>query len=393
MGKTQAIRLHDAADLWLQWARGNLAETTTKQAKWSLGVMKEHFGRNVWLSECTAGAIGRAFSDPEGAVLARRDGSKKPKKPASINITRTHWKMFFEFCGKNQWSMAAEPMALARPRKAIRRTDHLYLSQNEMLAAVDYPAFDPHRVMLALQAHQGNRVNEAMRIRIADLLVQAGYIRTLISKTGDMAMKPVPLRLQNILDLWLPHYAGMIGRVGPAPDDAAMTFKDESGEPAGWLMPDDALTPAIEFHHLPGDGTWQGRAAGYGIPDPKKIMTNGSDAAKAALRGIGYDVEGEASHCLRRSSARILFDYLSGLPGWSSARVLAAVMAFGCWTEQKTCLTYIGKGPGESALAEALSTGDMYGATPSGGGIVVADQLAARRARQHPGARSAALER
>ena len=96
----------------------------------------------------------------------------------------------------------------AGPRRADA-TEHkrrLQPSPAQMLAMLDHTDNDRDRCFIALATNTGLRAGEIVRLRVADVDLDQGLLRVVITKSGTEDLQPITLDLDRELRIWLTTY-------------------------------------------------------------------------------------------------------------------------------------------------------------------------------------------
>jgi integrase len=206
-------------------------------------------------------------------------------KPRSINLYISCLSMFVKWAAQRRLMNANQNVL------GTIRYQSVVDEPRRRVPAHDFPrlldaATDPQgRIIVALGLYLFLRSSEIVGLRLRDLELENGLIRVYQPKTKRWDEMPVCAELDEELRAWLTFYA--TDQPGPLEPDYYLV-------PARRKRPINAPTGGVDLA-------------------PTNRLTNTSRKIHAALRGIGWVVEGEDAegvHTLRRSGARAWFDEL-----------------------------------------------------------------------------------
>jgi integrase len=313
----------------------------------SLRRLVKHLGAGTLLSAITPKTIERVLSDENGPL-----GGGKSNNTIAGYIG--HYRSFFKYCLASGW-MIRDPMLLVEAPTTSERQDRLFLTADEIWKVIDAATFPTHRILMILQASSGLRISEVQGSILGNVDLDEGYFRAPIfksTKKGErtrMAEKDITKQLDEELRLWLPMYAEKMGRP---------------------LRPEWPLIPTIRFAWSHDDvagrvRNWSIRASKaegrVGEPMP---LRSGSHVVKTYLLACGFVSAGdyEASHTLRRSSARLFYD--AACDNLGHDRALEATARYLNHSDLGTTQRYLGVGPGRRIMREQLRGQDFLRRSP-----------------------------
>lgn len=322
-------RLGAAVDTYLQIRRGDdTAAGSLKQITFHLDLLVEHFRRDAWLSEITPLVMQQLFSDPEGVIRKRKDG-KGEREAQSINNIRSSWHCFFSFARDEAW-LTGNPFRSVKKRKVIER-DRLWLSRSEATSLLDLPTYPTHRLLMQLQTITARRICEATVVKVENLELGEGYYWSWVLKLRKWRKKEITPDLDKSIRAWLVQYEAMLGRQLRGSD-----FLIPSVQVLGWKRDDNGKIPyAIK---LDKNG------------DPCRIA-KGGDIVKRYLKELGYDMDSQASHVLRRTGGRLLYDRVKAEGGSHALEAAADLLDH---KDLRQTWHYLNCGAGAEAVREAM---------------------------------------
>lgn len=250
-------------------------------------------------------------------VVRHFEEASKTRKPASLRLDNTVLKGFFEWARQTR-RMATDndPMYGRRqPRLTRRERQRVHVSQFDRLLQ-EAGAQDPrNRALVAVLLYLLLRDQDAARIRVGDVDLNARSVHCYISKSRIEDNMPMFLELEDELREWLALYSTYVA--------------EEYGRP---LRPSDYLIPLRRPVVSSRDS--QGKITKWEfvyVPDQK--VGKSRSVVKPALEAIGFpliDEDGqslyEGAHTLRRSGARAKFDQLCALGYDKSLRIVQALL-------------------------------------------------------------------
>jgi integrase len=338
------MRLDEAVEEYKR-RRATSLKPNTRTTLWHrLDEMVRYLGPKRLLVEITRDECELAFTAPESPIITCRCQCRighgprcrngRPKTPNTVNTTHSTWVHFFGFCHERAW-LQANPMSLVKPRKKTPRgDDRVYLSGAELLHLISLAKYAPHLILMTLQANSGLRISEVQALKVGDIDLANGYfIATILklSAEGDEPLRvemPITAQLDRALREWLPQYAAIVGA----------------------LKAHYPLVPSLQYNSSRRGGTtWNVNRYPDDSPKPTR---SGSAIVHSYMEQAGYYVKGQASHVLRRSAARILWDALAETEG--ETRATEVVQEFLNHMDPSTTLGYIGRKQGRRRMLSTL---------------------------------------
>jgi len=238
--------------------------------------------------------------------LARRT---EKRGASSIGVDVSVLRVFFTWAKRTKRiHYTADPMAgRTAPRVVERERTRVHVSKFPHLLDVAEERSPRNRAFVALALYTLCRTSEIETMKVADLDLDAGYVRVKVHKGKREDRVPITAELDREMRRWLTHYT----------------------EACGPLQPDWYLTPTRRMVIEPGSTMTD--AVMVLVPDRRPTVPT-AQIIKPALRDIGFTVDdrddlvGEGAHTLRRSGARALFDALSGQGYDYALRVVQAML-------------------------------------------------------------------
>lgn len=272
-----------------------------------LGRLVEAFG-DMYLENITRKHLSDwiyGLRSPHEEIQYGRKVTKDAIAPSTFNQYRTCLRAFFGWC-QDEGYVRLNPVA-GIPAIKIQRKARQQPSGAALVEMIESRRFPRDRVFLALLAHTALRSNEALRIQIGDIDLDAGHIRVTISKTRETDLQPVSLDLEAELRIWFAAYEAAIGR--PLCDE-------------DYLIP--ATQPPLIQSRTNGRFTFTEREL---VPTrPARRMER---VVQEAMKAVGYeDTKGEGCHTIRRGAARHYFELATedGLGDVAAMRETAALL-------------------------------------------------------------------
>lgn len=239
------------------------AANTVRSDRVVLGKLLAHVG-NVPTGELTPQHV-------ESFRLARADDLC----PSSMNTCLGVLQSF------TRWALAlghmSNPGLLATWRKVrVMPNDPVYIPAWRFPELLDAAGNPRDRAVLALGLHLMLRSNEIERLRVGDVDLKAGRVRTEITKTGDLDYMPVSVELDAELRSWLTLYSSQ----RKLHSDHFLFPKQKNvlakgGGRQSWLIPDEpvrriykvvqAALSAMELHQPQEGGHTLRRSGGAAL--------------------------------------------------------------------------------------------------------------------------------
>lgn len=273
------MNLSDAIDRYIQVRQAKCAKSTSRCDANNLRHMLAHIG-NVKMRDLNRDMMIDYFYGPKGRINHIVRG--KPLESSTFNAERGRIAAFLLWC-VDEGYMSSTPLRGVERRRVGTR-ERLRLTPEQMIELIERTEYPRDRALIALGCNTGLRAHALSALRVGDVDLDRGYIRSYSSKTDNHKLHPITLELDRELRAWLTYYA----------------------KECGPLQPHWYLTPA----------RWRlGRAAPLGGFDgtltvlrPECPVGRPIRVVHQALERIGLDSEGAGFHTLRRSSARAVFD-------------------------------------------------------------------------------------
>ena len=256
---------------------------TIKNDRQALGNLRKSTG-DIEMAKINPGHVD-AFL---GGMLASRTYAV-----GTINSTQSCLSAFF------RWSRTRglvpphhDPLAGRRymPSQEVNR---LYIPIHDFPMVLDGADRPRDRALIALGLYTLCRQSELVTLRVRDLDLSSRRLSIVVHKTYQADAMPITAELDEEMRTWL------------------MAYQEEAGRP---LDPDWYLLPAL---------TQTGFQA-FGLA-PTAPISRSADIVRRVLEASGYTDTRLGVHTLRRSSARCLFDELSG-QGYDGALRLVSSM-------------------------------------------------------------------
>lgn len=283
---TERPRLSDAIEQYLAFQKSNGLKANTIRSH-------GHVLRRLYL---VAGDVYPA-SINDAHINAYFQTAAASRAAASLGIDHSTLNRFFAWCIRSRLvSSRDNPMS---GRKAPRAMP----TERDRVAMKDFPrlldAAEAHhprdRIVVALGLYLFLRGSEVCDLRIQDVSLDSGEIRTRMFKTSEVDVMPISSELDHELRRWLTYYSREQGAPNPS-----------------WF-----LAPAKRAARFVGGNTRGLDQISDRLLSPERRIVKVEDIPKRALEDIGYQIRGvdgvsrrEGMHTLRRSGARAQFDTL-----------------------------------------------------------------------------------
>lgn len=227
-------------------------------------------------------------------------------QPATRATRLAQLRSFLRFCVHKGW-LSADPTLLLRARPVVH-DPRLRLTADELLTVIDCAGSQRDRIVLALAVNLALRGGEISRLRIADVNLAANEMTVRVDKTHEIDIMPINADLRIELEQWLDHY-----------------------QDNGTVLSNSFLVPSM----------YTGPTARE-VYRSNRIYSEPYRAVQQALRRAGFVVpRGEGVHTVRRSMARVYFDYIEDETSFDSA--LVATMSLLHHSRPETTLHYVGR--------------------------------------------------
>lgn len=177
----------------------------------------------------------------------------------------------------------AELLSGVERRRVVPRR-RLYLSAAELFGLLDASKHPRDRAYLAVAMNTSLRAGEIISLKIEDLDLDKLTLQVLRHKTGTRDVMPVTADLERELRRWLVFYT----------------------ERCGNLRPEFFLVPAKAKPSLRGPDRLDALASEL---KPTSQMTRDHRGMYKLLKAAGFPTEREGWHTIRRSVARLAYDF------------------------------------------------------------------------------------
>lgn len=273
------MNLSDAIDRYLDVRRAKCAKSTSRCDANNLRHMLAHIG-NVKMRDLSRDHMFDYFYGSKGRINHVVRGV--PLAASTFNAERGRIAAFLNWAVDEGYMQVSPLRGVERRRVGTR--ERLRLSPEQMIDLIERTEYPRDRMLLSLGCNTGLRAHALAALRVGDVDLDRGYIRSYSSKTDNHKLHPITLELDRELRTWLTYYQNECGPLDP-----------------GWY-----LTPA----------RWRlGRAAPVGgfegsvtVLRPTEPVGRPIRVVHQALERIGLDSEGAGFHTLRRSSGRAVFE-------------------------------------------------------------------------------------
>jgi integrase len=259
-------------------------ENTVRNDKHALSRLYKSTG-DIQLSKITPASI----DDLLGGMLKSREYAI-----GTINATHSSLSAFFRWCRTRGHVLPShDPLAGRRyiPTPPVGR---LYIPLHEFPVVLDAATKPRDRALIAAGFYTLCRQSELVTLRVRDLDLGSGRLSVLLHKTYGSDEMPVSAEFDEEMRLWL------------------LAYQEEVGRP---LDPDWLLFPAMAT-----SGYKEFKLA------PTSKISRSSTIVRRVLESAGYEDKRLGVHTLRRSSARALFDELSGSGYDGSLRLVSSML-------------------------------------------------------------------
>lgn len=294
------MMLSDAIDEYLAVRKRSVKATTHGNDTKVLKRFLAHVG-NIQIKNLKASHVENFFfgegEDGEPSFYER-------VQPASFNIVLQHVGLFLRWCERKRY-LKRDLLEDVHRRKLVKR-ERLRLSPGQLIALLDVAACPRDRILIALAENTGMRAGDIVALKVSDVNLAAGRLRTNISKSGVEDSKPISADLDYELRRWLVYYENA----------EKNTYRQT-------LQPDWYLVPTQRVWNLRHGRTNEMIHGERFYPEIK--LQKPERAVKRALAALGLDGPGEGIHTIRRSVARAYFESLRA-QGYDGA--LQATKAF-----------------------------------------------------------------
>lgn len=235
---------------------------------------------NIWCHQIDDRQVTRFFEE-----LA------KTRSMNSLRPVDSALRSFFDWCrNTRRMPVDRDPMFGRRRPKAIKRErQRVHVSKFPTMLDNAEAVSPWHRALTATLLYTLLRGGEVADLRIRDVDLDGGFLRTRIFKTNQEDLLPISVELDRELRKWLTVYTTEVGPL----------------EPHYYLIP--------KRHGIPIPGpNGRYRECRFKL-HPEVRVGKIAEKVKPILESVGVAVDegGEGGHTLRRSGARALFDALS----------------------------------------------------------------------------------
>lgn len=254
---------------------------------------------NIWIHNIREHHVMRHF-EVAGATRA----------PVSLRLDYIYLGQFFDWARRTRrMPVGQDPMAGRRPPRVTKRErQRIPVTGFDHLLEVAGTVSPRNRAAVAVMLYTLARDQEAARLKVGDVQLDAGYLKMTITKSYTEDLKPISAELDTELRTWLTVYQAECGPLHPDwylfPRRTLAHRGPDCERPGGALSPLDYV---------------------YG---PTMKMKTMSTIVRPALVKYGWNMEGtgEGCHTLRRSGARALFDSLSADGHDFALRIVQAML-------------------------------------------------------------------
>lgn len=270
-----STRLSKAILEWEQAMKGELAQGTITYRMSAMRQFLQLTG-DLYVGSITAKHVDQFFT------------AYSHWKPGTRNRNRLVLQAFFNWCRdrRNYLDKTQDPMR-GRKRPGIGKTKHSYLTSEQFDEMLELEPQPRNRILLAMEYYLCLRLSEITPIKWGDLSedLKTVRIRRLKKKGGVIVEDDQPIRgkLRQELHKWMIELCRAEGVARPDPNWYILCHKRVYGRPRGT------------------NGKWEKFKERKYTPTMKLSYNGGRDIVKRALKTVGIDAHGEASHVLRRS--------------------------------------------------------------------------------------------
>ena len=267
------MNLSDAIDRYLDLRAAKCAKSTVRCDAGALRRLLADVG-NIRVKDLTRDHLREHFYCRKG-VINRVNG-------ATFNDERARVKAFVE------WAID-ENLLTSNPirgidRRRVGQRERLRLTPTEMIDLIEACEHPRDRVLVSIACNTGLRSHALSTLKVGDVDLDNGFLRSYSSKTDNQKLHPITLDLDIELRRWFKHY------------------QDECGP----LQPDWYLAPARwRLGRVGPTGSFDGSIS---VLRPTEPVGRPLRAVHQALEAIGLDEKGAGFHTLRRSSGRAVFE-------------------------------------------------------------------------------------
>lgn len=281
------IRLSDAIAEFSTYASTGYAAGTVRGLRSSLDKFLEETG-NVWLKNVTTTHVDRYTEARHAAGI----------HPHTVRNNITHLRMFMTWARQRKYvPLHSDVIGKRRTRRVIPH-DFTIIPSDEFPSLLDAARNPRDRAIIAFGLYTLSRQSEVAATRVGDLDLSSGWVTLRIQKSGVLDKMPVSAELNVEMHRWLQVYEQVM---------------------EGPLDPDWRLLPALRAlgHERNEKGQLKPVPEGLLRIIPTRSPSKIHWAVQRAMEDLGYPVEKEGVHTLRRSAARARFDQLvsSGYDG------------------------------------------------------------------------------
>lgn len=348
------MMLNDAIDEYLANRRRHVRPDTLSNETKTLRVFLAEVG-NLQLKNLKASHVERFFyggdEDDENAPINRLE-------PGSFNNILQHVRSLLAWAERRGY-VRRNLLEEVRARKVIIH-ERIRLSPSQLLALLDFADTPRDRAVLAVAMNTGLRAKDIADLRVGDVNLESGRLRTRISKSYLEDSKPISSDLDRELRRWLVYYEA-------AQKD---TFRQTLQAP-WYLLPVERRWTLLNNR----DGKTYAGSKFY----PERSICRIERVAKRALEGMGLDGPGEGLHTIRRSVALAYFESLRS-QGYDGA--LIATKDFLNHADTKITERYLGLSHERQVRDETIAGKPFLSGMVSGENVVrIADAVRHTEAR------------
>jgi integrase len=241
---------------------------------------------NIWVHQIDVAQVTRHF---EKASQTRASGA--------LQLDHTVLGQFFVWARQTRRMPQDRNPLAGRRRPKVRKRERLRIPPSQFSVLLDTASEigARERAVIATLLYTLARDQEIANIRISDVSLEGGYIRTQVTKTYTEDLMPIPTELDSELRQWLATYTQA---VGPLHDHYFLLPRRKS---VGLVKAERGLIVGHNWAYMPERKIGRlGRVVGNVLDDfgwPMEDPVTGK-------RNM------EGAHTIRRSGARALFDRL-----------------------------------------------------------------------------------
>jgi len=337
------IEARDAYIAYLQTRRKKYSDVTLDNYHGTITRLAREIG-DIRLMNLRPEHIENWFYGPGGLMDTHTTGSARTYYKDRQGISEsTHnqylvrIKAFFDWCtakGYLRKDLLVDIEAMEVPETHRQRPKPQIL-----VNLLDHARNPRDRAYVAVAINLAMRTRDLMRLRVGDVDLESGYVRTYINKSKKADHKIITTHLDAELRRWFVFYAEVIGRP---------------------LEPSDALFPSMtgsmfaeSFTRIVDGKPQRVRTRTGTTYHPDWPITRATEIVKHCLREAGLETYYEGTHTLRRAAARAYFDW-AAQQSESKAGVMRQTQKFLNHTSSRTTEIYLGTDMDKEALDDSL---------------------------------------